>query len=116
MRYRAQSQESVGAHINLMMEEHEGRTTVGIYGESGELSVWETKDGREIGRKSARASSLDWQELRIAVKQQHIRIHLNNDLIIDYKSPRARPISLTGFNLEGLSGTIWFDDILMTKD
>lgn len=114
MRYRAQATPSVGAHINLMMDEREGRTTVGLYATSGELSVWEGKDGREIGMKNARARYSGWQELRIAVQEQSVRVYSNDDLIIDYKSPRARPISLVGFNLETLSGTMWFDDVLVT--
>ena len=96
------------------MDEREGRTTVGLYATSGELSVWEGKDGREIGMKNARARYSGWQELRIAVQEQSVRVYSNDDLIIDYKSPRARPISLVGFNLETLSGTMWFDDVLVT--
>jgi hypothetical protein len=116
MRYRAQGQNSIGAHINLMMGELEGRTTVGIYGASGEFSVWETKDGREIGRKNGHARTSDWQDLRIAVKEQSIHLYVNKDLIIQYNSPRARPISLFGFNLECLSGAILLDDILMITE
>ena len=114
MRFRAETSSAVGAHINLMMDEPGSRTTVGLYVDSGELSIWEYQGDQEIGRKTVRTRYTDWHQLTIAVQEQSIRVHLNTGLVIDYRSPRARPISLIGFNLETLSGTMWFDDVLVT--
>jgi hypothetical protein len=114
IRFRVLSAPPVGGHINLMMDEHAGRTTVGLYATSNEINVWETKGGREIGNKGTSASLSGWQELRIAVDPQWVRVYLQDELVIDYRTPRARPVSLVGFNLETLSGSMQFDNLLVT--
>ena len=101
------------AHVNVMMDGPGGRTTVGIYGREEVLNVWEEKDGRELGQRGAGARYADWQTLRILVRGRTVRVDLDGETLVDYRSPRADPITLAGFNLESLTGTIWVDDVLI---
>ena len=103
------------AHINVMMDGREGRTTVGIYAQASVLGVWEEKDGREIGRRAENARYSGWQTLRILVRDRTVRVDLNGESVVDYLSPRASPMTLIGFNLESLAGIVWFDNVLVVQ-
>lgn len=94
----------------------EGRTTVGLYFQENNLSIWESKNGQEIGRKDEKIDGfIDWRDVHILVSNQAVEVRMDDGPAIRYESPRARPISLTDFNLEVLSSTVQFDDVLIVS-
>lgn len=112
LRFRPLSPQKGGAHINIMMDEIEGRATIGLYIEGNILSFWEEKDGRETRVEHPQAFESQWYMLRIVAEGQRIQVFLDGKHILDHTSPRSR-VFLKEFNIETLSGKIRFDDVLV---
>ena len=116
LRIRPKIARNGGVHINIMMHPAEGRTTVGLYFQENNLSIWESKNGQEIGRKDEKIDGFtDWRDVHILVSNQAVEVRMDDGPAIRYESPRARPISLTDFNLEVLISTVQFDDVLIVS-
>ena len=112
LRFRPLSPQKGGAHINIMMDEIEGRATIGLYIEGNILSFWEEKDGRETRVEYPQAFESRWYMLRIIAEGQYVQVFLDGKHVLDYTSPRSR-VFLKEFNIESLSGKVRFDDILV---
>lgn len=112
LRFRSTRSEKDGAHINIMMDDNEGRTTIGLYMAGKELSLWEEKHGRETRVVESKQFGPQWHTLRAIVEGTQVRLFLDDKLTLNYASPRSR-LFLNGFNLETLSGVIQFDDVLI---
>lgn len=112
LRFRPLSPQKDGAHINIMMDEIEGRSTIGLYIEGNILSLWEEKDGQETRVEHPQPFESRWYMLRIVAEGQHVQVFLDGKLVLDYTSPHSR-VFLKGFNLESLSGKVRFDDVLV---
>ena len=113
IRARSAPGERGDAHINVTMPEGGGRVTIGLYFSRGVFSVWEDKDGRQIGSKDISDPGSGWRDLRIVVSGQEIELFLDGKSRLSYTSPRSRRISSDGFNLEVLNGEVQFDDVLI---
>ena len=114
LRFRPLSPQKDGAHINIMMDEIEGRSTVGLNMTENILSLWEEKNGRETETHAESPQPFEsrWYMLRIVAEGKHVRIFLDGEPVLDYTSPRSQ-IFLKEFNIESLSGKIQFDDLLV---
>ena len=113
LRFRPLSPQKDGAHINIMMDEIEGRSTIGLYIEGNILSLWEEKDGQETRVEHPQPFESRWYMLRIVVGGQHVQVFLDGKVMLDYISPRPR-VFLKELNIEPLWGTVRFDDVLVT--
>ena len=115
LRLRPKTARSGGTHINIMMHPTQGRTTVGLYFQESNLSIWENKNGKNIGEKHRNFDRdfTGWHNVHVIVANQVVEVRIDEGLPIRYESPRARPISLTNFNLEVLSSSVQFDDVLV---
>ena len=112
LRFQPETLEQDAAHINIMMDEIEGRSTIGIHIKGNELSIWEEKSGRETGKVYRQKFSLRWYELRAVITGARIQVFLDDMPVLDYTSPRSQ-VFLKEFNIEPLAGVLRFDDVLV---
>jgi hypothetical protein len=100
------------AHINTTLDPQEGRFTVGLYMAEKRLGVFEERYGQAIEKGKPQVFYSRWYDLRVTVQGRHVRIFLDNKLMLDYESPSSQPL-LRNFNLETLTGAVRFDDVLV---
>lgn len=114
LRFRPLSPQKDSAHINIMMDEIEGRSTIGLNMAENILSLWEEKNGRETEThiKLTQPFESRWYMLRIVVEGKYVQVFLDGIFVLDYTSPRSL-VFLKEFNIESLSGKIRFDDLLI---
>ena len=114
LRFRPLNPHKGGAHINIMMDDNEGRSTVGLYYQGNILSLWEDKHGQKTEVNQVQPFASQWYMLRIVAIEQRIQVFLDGRFVLDYISPRSR-VFLKGFNLEPIGGAVRFDNVLIIR-
>lgn len=116
LRFRPVRAQAGGAHINIMMDATQGRTTIGIYATEKRISVWESMHGQqphpEISRDRAQSFDARWYPLRAVIEGARVQVFLDGKSVITYTSPRPE-VFLQRFNLETVEGVMQFDDVLV---
>lgn len=111
LRFSSEIPKGGAAFINIMMDEKEGRSSIGLYGENF-ISIMEEKHGKTTNIDREYPWESKWYMLSVVVIKQHVQVLLDGIVVLDYQSPRSR-LFLKGFNLEPLGGSVRFDDVLM---
>ncbi len=111
-RFQLRSRNAAG-HVNIMMDSPT-RLTIGF--DRNGIHIWEGLSDREIGGERRRfAVEGDWHVLRAVVRDRHVRVFLDGQPGLEYRTVEADPIALTEFNLEPLDGIVGFDDLLIVS-
>jgi hypothetical protein len=100
------------AHINTTLDPPKGRYTVSLSMAEKRVGLFEEWHGQPMEQGINQSFESRWYRLRITIEGHQVQIFLDDQLIFVHESRSPHPL-LNNLNLETLTGTVRFDDLLV---